>query len=83
MSNMHVLVAADSPDALKVPSRTTKLATFMTHYEIHQLLPPKGYVCLGDILIKKSEKIDISKYCCVREDLTVTGIVRHDSPELR
>ena len=76
-SNKHVLVRGVSKDAVKAPKITKKVVDFKgnTAFEIHELVPETGYVCLGDVLIKKSDirKFDKTKYCCVRKDLTVTA----------
>ena len=80
-SNQHPLVHAMSKDAVK-PPKATRLLGFIDkqlQYEIHELEPESGYVCLGDILVEKGVRKNIvNKYCCVKEDLTVIGEVRND-----
>ena len=73
--NYHVLVRAVSKDALKRP-RSAKFIQqhregHFRNIDIWQLETEPGYVCLGDVVTQKGDKVELDKYCCVREDLTV------------
>ena len=57
-------------DAVKAPKEKKRLGGFGSG-SIYELIPEEGYVCLGDIFIKSYSTIDLSKFCCVRKDLTV------------
>ena len=43
--------------------------------KVYQLIPEDGYVCLGDVYSDHSYIIELSNFCCVRQDLTVIGHV--------
>ena len=72
-SSKHVLVRGISENVVTTPKSTKKIVDFARHFEIHELVPETGYICLGDVVIKKSEmnKFDRKNFCCVRKDLTV------------
>ena len=71
-SNKHVLIRGISETAVTTPKSTRKIVDFKDKYEIHELVPETGYICLGDVVIRKSDrKFDRKNFCCVRKDLTV------------
>ena len=69
-AHRNILVRSFSTDALLTPTSTVKVAEYKD-YEIHELTTEDGYVCLGHIVKEKNSEVDLTKYCCVREDLTV------------
>ena len=70
--NYHVLVRAIQQDALKRPKSARRLThDFTVNIDIYELETDNGFVCLGDVVTQKGKTVDLDRYCCVREDLTV------------
>ena len=70
--NYHILARAASQDSLKRPKSARRLNHDLNaNVDIWELETDSDYVCLGDVVTQKGKSVDLKKYCCVREDLTV------------